>query len=126
MLLRYSLWIKQIKNLLKFFDTNNYKPTKTKLGEGSFGKVYVVKNVNDGIKYAAKILTTNGMFNGHDQMTFLRESLILYKLDHPAIVKFHGIYFHSFDDPKLLEPTILTEYLSNGSLKEILDKEKTA
>lgn len=33
--------------------------------------------------YAAKIIKTDGSFNGHDQMIFIRESLILQKLNHP-------------------------------------------
>ena len=106
-----------------FFDTDNYKMTNQKLGEGQFGKVYVVKSFIDEIKYAAKIISTNGVFSGRDQMLFMRESLILHKIKHPSIVKFYGINFHSFDDPTKLEPTLLTEYLPNGSLKEILDKE---
>lgn len=57
-------------------------------------------------------------------MIFLRESFILMIFDHPAIVKFYGINIHSFDNPNYLNPTILTEYYANGSLKEILDKEK--
>ncbi|KAK8871543.1 hypothetical protein M9Y10_007275 [Tritrichomonas musculus] len=59
-------------------------------------------------------------------MTLLRESLILHKLKHPAIVKFIGINLHSFDNPDKLEPTIITEYVSHGSLKEILKKEQNS
>ena len=57
-------------------------------------------------------------------MLFLRESLILHKLNHPSIVKFYGINLHSFDNPMTLSPTILTEYCVNGSLKVLLDKER--
>lgn len=59
-------------------------------------------------------------------MMFLRESTILYKHSHPAIVKFIGINLHSFDNPDKLEPTIITEYLPHGSLKEILKKEQNS
>lgn len=109
-----------------FFDTSNYELTGLKLGEGTFGKVYVVNRLSDMTQYAAKVIYANGMFSSHDQIMLLRESLILYKLDHPCIVKFFGINFHSFDDPSKLEPTILTEYLPHGSLKGILDKEKNS
>ena len=107
-----------------FFDTANYELTNKLLGSGVFGKVYVVKNVDNDELYAAKIINSRGFFSSHDQEMLLRESLILCKLNHPAIVNFFGINFHSFDDPFNLEPTILTEYMPNGSLKEILDKEK--
>ena len=69
------------------------------------------------------------MFTGKEQNQFIRESVILNKLDHPAIVKFYGINFHKFIDPSSsdgikLEPTILTEYLSNGSLDIVLENER--
>ena len=107
-----------------FFDTSDFIMTKQKLGEGKFGKVYVVVKESDDTKYACKIININGVFSGHDQMLLMRESLILHKLNHPCIVKFYGINFHSFLYPSRLEPTLLTEYLQNGSLKKILDNEK--
>lgn len=47
-------------------------------------------------------------------------------LKHPAIIKFKGINFQSFSDSQKLQPTIITEYMSNGSLKENLDKEMSS
>lgn len=63
-------------------------------------------------------------FDGPDQMLLIRESMLLHKLDHPGIVKFIGINFKSLTNPDALEPSIITEYLPNGSLREILDNEK--
>lgn len=54
----------------------------------------------------------------------MRESSILFKLHHPFIVKFYGITFRSFEDPTILSPIILTEYISKSTLKKILDDEK--
>lgn len=54
----------------------------------------------------------------------MRESTILSKLDHPSILKFLGLNFRSLKDLSIFQPTIITEYLPNGSLKVILDKEK--
>lgn len=107
-----------------FFDTSQFELTSKKLGQGQFGKVYVVESTNDGSQYAAKIIMNDGEFNGHNQMLLLRETVILYKMKHPAIVKFYGINFHSFDNPDKLEPTIITEYLPHGSLKNMLNNEK--
>lgn len=107
-----------------FFDTDKFIITSDKLGEGTFGKVYIVERKSDHKKFAAKIINPNGMLNGTDQLKFLREAEILNKLNHPSIVKFHGINFHSFKDNSKLEPTILTEYVSNGSLKNVLDRER--
>lgn len=74
--------------------------------------------------YAAKIINIDEKYDGHEEMLFLRESLIMYKLDHPSIVKFVGSNFKSFRDPSIFEPTIITEYLEHGSLKDNLNKEK--
>ena len=70
------------------------------------------------MKSSMQIITNEGIFSGMDQMLFLRETSILLKLKHPGIVQFYGINYHSFDNPDKLEPTIITEYLSSGSLKE--------
>lgn len=109
-----------------FFNSNDYKIQSKKLGEGSYGTVYVAENTTSKQKYAAKIINVENGFDGYEQMLFLRESLILHKLDHPSIVKFMGINFQSFRDPKLLEPTIITEYLPHGSLRDNLNKEKNS
>lgn len=107
-----------------FFDLMDFKLTNHKLGEGSYGSVFIAENTKDNKKYAAKIINTNNGFDGKDQMKFLRESMILHKFVHPSILKFYGINFQSFTKPMFLEPTIITEYLSNGSLKGILDMER--
>lgn len=109
-----------------FFDTDDYELTNKKLGKGQFGKVYVVNCIKDGRQYAAKIIKNESIMKGKEQMMFIREVQILNKLNHPAIVKFYGINFHSFKDPDQLKPTILTEFITNGSLKEILNKEKNS
>ena len=54
----------------------------------------------------------------------MRESLILHKLKHPCIVEFKGLNFQSFKNPSILSPSIITEFLSHGSLQRILDREK--
>lgn len=100
-----------------FFNTTDYELQKEKLGEGSFGTVYIAKNIVDNIH-------SKDGFNGHQQMLFLRESLKLNKLSHPSILKFKGVNFQSFTNPNLLQPVIITEYLSHGSLKDNLNKEK--
>ena len=107
-----------------FFNTSDFKLENHKVGEGSFGTVYTSRNIHDNKLYATKIIKTHDDFNGHEQMLLMRESMILHKLTHPGIVKFKGVNFRSFSDPTKLEPSIITEYLKHGSLKDILDQEK--
>ena len=113
---------KELESL--FFNTADYKLQNPSIGEGTFGKVYIANEIKDNKKVAVKILKTDNGFNGHDQMLLMRESLILHKLKHPCIVEFKGLNFQSFLDPSKLSPSIITEFLSHGSLKSLLDSEK--
>ncbi|KAK8849869.1 hypothetical protein M9Y10_018456 [Tritrichomonas musculus] len=106
-----------------FFNTNNYQLTDELLGTGTFGSVYIARDL-DGETYAAKIIDIQDNFNGEQQNLLLRESSILHKLDHPAIIKFIGINFQSFTNSRIFQPTIITEYMPNGSLKENLNNER--
>lgn len=109
-----------------FFNMKDYVLNKRKrLGKGNYGIVYQVSKVGkpDEI-YAAKIIDVDKKFDGDDQMLIMRESVTLSTLDHQSIVKFYGISFRSFEDEAILQPSILTEYVPNGSLMDILEKER--
>lgn len=107
-----------------FFDTSDYELTDKFIGEGSFGKVYIVNCLKDKLQYAAKIINPKNLAEGNQQMLLIRESGILNKLHHPAIVKFCGINFHSFEDDLKFQPTIITEYLQHGSIQDMIDNSK--
>lgn len=108
-----------------FFDTSDFTLSNKSLGKGAFGEVFIAERIEDKKKFAAKIIFSKGLMNGPDQHKFLMEAQILHKMNHPAIVKFHGINFHSFRDANKFEPIILTEYLENQSLQHIFDKVKS-
>ena len=107
-----------------FFEPDDYTIADKPLGKGSFGKVYVAFNKVEKKSYAIKILKPEEKFTGKDQMSLMRESMILHKLKHPGIVRFIGVNFLSLKNPEIFEPSIITEYLPNGSLRNILDKEQ--
>ena len=73
------------------------------------------------IKKCCKI---HDFFDGQSQKLVLRESMIHNKLNHPAIIKFKGINFVSYEDPTKFQPTILMEYCKNGTLRNLMYKEK--
>ena len=57
-----------------FFDNTDYEITKEELGKGTFGTVFLVKNLVDDKYYAAKIIDKRTNFNGNEQC-FLCENL---------------------------------------------------
>ncbi|KAK8860813.1 hypothetical protein M9Y10_012503 [Tritrichomonas musculus] len=103
-----------------FFDTDDYVfESNEQIGEGRYGKVYIVKCIKDDNYYAAKIIKINKGLSAQEHQNLLRESSILRKLNHPSIIKFYGINFQSLTDISKLEPTILTEYMPKGSLRSL-------
>lgn len=52
--------------------------------------------------------------------------MLMISIKHPAIVRFYGMSFNSFNHSELLKPTILMKYLKNGSLEKIIDDEKNS
>lgn len=84
--------------------------------------MYVAENSKDNGKYAVKIISTLGQLSGQEQILLMKESIIHSKLENPSLVKFYGVNFQSLNDSSKFEPSILTEYLPNGSIKSILGK----
>eukprot|EP00457_Paulinella_chromatophora_P003033 gb/GEZN01003038.1/.p1 GENE.gb/GEZN01003038.1/~~gb/GEZN01003038.1/.p1 ORF type:complete len:618 (+),score=102.51 gb/GEZN01003038.1/:121-1974(+) len=84
-----------------------------KIGQGSFGKVY--KGRLWGQEVALKVMRTDRMTKG-DIEDFEAESDLLKRLRHPNIVQFLG---SCRTDGSLC---IITEYLSGGSLEDLLEK----
>ncbi|CAM8926480.1 unnamed protein product [Rhodiola kirilowii] len=87
---------------------------KVLIGEGSFGEVYLVKW--RGTAVAAKTIRSSIASNPRVRNAFLKELELWQKLRHPNIVQFLGVLKH----PTRL--IFLTEYLSNGTLHDILRK----
>ena len=107
-----------------FFELEDYQITGETIGKGAYGEVYKVRNLSDKKIYAAKISSpSKEMRQGKNQKLFMRESMLMKMMKHPAIVGFYGMSFNSFNDPELYQPTIIMEYLKNGSLEKILESE---
>ncbi|KAK8872218.1 hypothetical protein M9Y10_007983 [Tritrichomonas musculus] len=94
-----------------------------KIGEGGFGEVFVVLNKDLGIKYVAKISKTP--LTEHDEefkLSLKREINLLAQINHPYVLKFIG--YSPIDFLHRNRPVIITEYLKNGSLYDIVMREK--
>ena len=97
----------------------NYKQIK-RIGFGGYSTVYLTKDLRNEQLCAAKVLNfqLNKPQNDENTKIFTREVNLLSSLQHIAILHFIGFSPHDFyGDPY---PTILTEYSSNGSLRDIL------
>ena len=85
-----------------------YILTKT-IGEGSFGKVYKVRQRSTNKLFAMKLVKKDNKFQD-GKKDFLNEIYILRKLDHPNILKI----FEFFTDKKYFY--FIMDYLSGGDL----------
>lgn len=95
---------------------------KSKIGEGLYGQVFVVEDKETGELYAAKI-SKKKIFKQEEKNTNIyREAQLISQLNHPCILKFIGYSPLDFDNNK--KPVILTEYNSNGSLRNLLDLDR--
>ena len=88
---------------------DDFQPLKL-IGKGSFGKVILVKYINNNKIYAMKILKKEEIIK-RNQITHTKtERFLLEKLDHPFIAKLK----FAFQDSKHLY--IITEFLQGGEL----------
>lgn len=103
-------------NLTEFIKQN-------KISEGAFGKVFVIvpKNQPD-VKLVAKISKFSSKTNEKQKLNIKREITALSQLNHPYIVKFIG--YSPYDFNHNMFPVIVTEYVPNGSLANIIKLER--
>eukprot|EP01114_Cavostelium_apophysatum_P012508 TRINITY_DN2812_c0_g1_i4.p1 TRINITY_DN2812_c0_g1~~TRINITY_DN2812_c0_g1_i4.p1 ORF type:complete len:1716 (+),score=368.48 TRINITY_DN2812_c0_g1_i4:182-5329(+) len=86
---------------------------KKKLGNGKFGDVYL--GDWEGVNVACKKLK-----NSEDMISFQKEATTLFNLTHPFVVQFLGKFVD--DDGSQY---IVVEYMSKGSLKDLLEKKQS-
>ena len=86
------------------------------LGEGSFGTVNLVSHKKTKAVYALKAIDKSVPENIEQKANFNREVEIMYKLNHPNIVKLYG----HFEDEKYCY--FLMQYIPNKDLFELIPK----
>lgn len=103
-------------------DLSNYELGK-EIGKGTFGTVYKSKDLRTGEDVAIKVINQI-LVTKKDQEVFLREIVIPGRIKSSGIVNMIGFRFPISSDEKKDEKginnaVIVTEYIPNGSLKEI-------
>lgn len=106
----------------KFLDLSQFQKKK-KIGEGGYGKVYIVEDKSTKKIYAAKISKKEFEEATPKEMLDLsREVNIISKMKHPSVLEFIGYSPVNFkNDPK---PVIVTGFSPNGSLRDIFNMEQ--
>lgn len=85
------------------------------LGEGAFGKVYLVSSKNGGGQYAMKVIDLRTSPQDEKDLA-VKEAQLLKQLDHPHVLS----YTDSFEADGAL--CIVTGYCANGDLSVFLEK----
>lgn len=107
------------RNILSRFNIQN------QIGQGSFGKVFEIREKNSKKIYAAKVsIQSLEEIDSNTKKNLSREVNIISKLNHPCVLKF--ILFSPIDFKKKKKPVIITEYAKNGTLYELLERERTS
>ncbi|EAR85026.2 plant dual-specificity MAP kinase kinase family domain protein (macronuclear) [Tetrahymena thermophila SB210] len=94
-----------------------YKRLKL-LGEGSFGKAYLVESQSDKSKWVIKQISLDAM-SPEEKKESYKEAKILEQLNHPNIVKFKEIY-----KTKSGKLCIVMEYADGGDLSQKIQKQR--
>ncbi|KAK8887766.1 hypothetical protein M9Y10_038822 [Tritrichomonas musculus] len=88
-----------------------------KLGSGSYGTVYKIRNTKTEEILAAKVIRYH---DGYD-ITVKREIDILIQIQHPTIIELRG--YSNKDFGENIQKTIVMNYMSKGSLLNLIDDE---
>ncbi|CAI2370208.1 unnamed protein product [Moneuplotes crassus] len=80
------------------------------IGEGAYGKVYLVKKIDTGVLYAMKVIRKSGIYTKKDEKQVLTEKDITQQIDSPYIVKLH---FSFQSETKLF---LILDFMDAGDL----------
>jgi len=90
---------------------------KKELGSGAFGHVYLVVHKQTNAQYAIKAIDKRNKMNVEETPYFKREIEVMYKVNHPNVVKLYG----HFEDNNYCY--FLMEYISKGNLYGLIPKD---
>ena len=90
---------------------------RRKLGQGSFGEVFEVTRLADGLRYVIKTMAAQGS-SRKEQLDALNEVRLLAALDHPRVVRYHD----SFCEQGQLH--IVMELCEGGDLSQLIERQQ--
>ena len=110
--------IKKADDIKSKYLINNLKDFQKigKLGSGSYGTVFKIRNTNTNEIFAAKVIH----FHENYELTVKREIDILIQIQHPTIIELQGYSNKDFDEN--IQKTIIMKYMPKGSLSDLIDK----
>ena len=86
------------------------------LGEGSFSRVYLARHNKTQAEYAIKAIDKRNADNIEEKDYFKREAEIMYRINHPNVVKLYG----HFEDNTYCY--FIMEYMSGGNAFSLIPK----
>ena len=86
------------------------------LGFGSFGRVYLVYHKKTNVKYALKAIDKKDKSNIEEKPYFRREIEIMYRINHPNVVKLYG----HFEDNNYCY--FIMEYIPKGNIFSLIPR----
>ncbi|CAD8079806.1 unnamed protein product [Paramecium primaurelia] len=102
----------QLDGKVVYKNINTFYKPQTIIGEGNFGKVLLIKNIQDGKMYATKTLRNDLMTSLDDIQD---EIVALQSLKHRNVVQLKSIFQHK------KYWLLIMEYCEGGQLKEYLE-----
>ncbi|KAK8883589.1 hypothetical protein M9Y10_042683 [Tritrichomonas musculus] len=100
-------------------DLKDFEIVKS-LGTGSYGETYLVEQKNTNNQYVAKVSKQKYSENSK-QKTFSNRISSSIKAQNPAVLNYIGFSYTNFVDEDF--PTIITDFMPNGTLSQTLEQE---
>lgn len=108
-------WVEMLSKVMIRIDFHQRFKVERQLGEGSFAKVYLAKNMVSGEQFAVKAFTKARLEKQNKGKQAIKNEIeMLMKLDHPNLAKLWEV--HESKNSLYL----VCEYLGGGSLNDYL------
>ena len=112
-------WVRILRLYCVSNDFESRYERSSMLGKGHFAKVFKVKSVDNGIFFAAKIMTKDQKFESQKQYVYNEVRILKSLPKNQHIIKLYEVY------DSVLELVLIFEYIEGGDLYQLIKKSKT-